>query len=159
MHWYVIKTKPKKEESAERQLAKANYEVFLPKIKGVVSHKPLFPSYLFIHTDFQNPDHFRLVRYTRGVSKVLSDTEGPQPVSDFIINTLRERTRDGSLIEQELLFKEGDEVSVKKGILKDLIGIIERNLSEIGRVKVLFKWLNGSVMRASLKYTELKKAA
>ena len=98
------------------------------------------------------------MRFTRGVHKILGDGEGPQPISDLIVDTLRERTRDGMLIEQELLFKEGESVIVKRGILKDLLGIIEKNISDSGRVKVLFKWMNSS-MRAVLRYVDLEKAA
>jgi len=156
--WHVIKTKPKKEESVKSQLTKASFDIFLPKIKTFCSSKPLFPSYLFIRTNFEDAALHRLVRFTRGVSKILGDGEGPQPVSEVIINTLKERTSDGSLIEQNLLYKNGDSVLIKKGILKDLIGIIEKNMSDSGRVQVLFKWLS-SQMRAILKYTDLEKAA
>lgn len=167
MHWYVIKTKPKKEESVSQRLQRASFEVFLPKLK-FISHqkmatvnyllKPLFPSYLFIRANFKNPSIKRLVHFTRGVSRILGDKEGPQPVSKDIVELLQERTRDGSLIEQELLYKEGAIVRVKKGLLKDLVGIIEKNITDAGRVKILFKWLNGN-MRAILRYSELEKAA
>src|SRR3989338_1168927 len=108
--WYVVKTKPKKEDTVSGQLAGASFKVFLPKMLGDVSPKPLFPSYLFVHADFENPFIHRLVRYTRGVSHLLGDGEGPQPIDDLLVETIRERTRDGSLIEQELLLKEGDPV-------------------------------------------------
>lgn len=164
--WYVIKTKPKKERSVVIQLQGASFEVLLPQIRALGSHaadrpsslKPLFPAYLFVKTDFNDPYLHRMVRYTRGVSRILGDDEGPVPISESIVETLRERTKDGSVIEQDLLFREGDEVTVKRGILKDLRGIIEKNLSETGRVGILFKWLNNSV-RATLRYTELEKVA
>lgn len=155
--WYVIKTKPKKETDVLNQLKRASYELFFPRMKGLTAPKPLFPSYLFIRTNFEDSSAFRMVSFTRGVNKILGGAEGPQSISDLIIETLKEKTRDGSLIEQELLFKEGDAVSIKRGLLKDLIGIIEKNMSESGRVRVLFKWLQGN-MRAVLKYTDLAKA-
>lgn len=163
--WFVVQTKPKKEKDVEDQLVRASFDVFLPKLRaincqlsGINHYKPLFPSYLFIKTDFDNPQIHRMIRFTRGTTRILGDTCGPVPLADFIVETLQEKTKDGSLIEQELLFKEGNAVTVKRGILKDLQGIIEMNLSEKGRVRVLFKWLNNS-MRAELKYTELERAA
>lgn len=155
-HWYVIQTKPKKENEVQQQLTRAQYELFYPRMKSLISTKPLFPSYLFIRTDLGNPYHHRMVRYTRGVRKILGDLESPYTVSDYVVETLQERTRDGSVIEQELLFREGDIVRVKKGILQDLRGIIEKSIPETGRVKILFRWLQNS-MRAALKYTELEK--
>ena len=156
--WYVLKTKPKKEDDVSVTLRKAGITVFLPKMKGLIAHKPLFPSYLFVRSDFNDPYHHRIVRFARGVHKILGDGEGPQPIPDLIVDTLKERTHDGALIEQELLFKEGESVIVKRGILKDLIGIIEKNISDSGRVKVLFKWMNSS-MRAVFRYVDLEKAA
>ena len=157
-HWYVLKTKPKKERQVQERLKLAHFEVFLPLIKGFFSTKPLFPSYLFVKTNFHDPLSWRKVCFTRGTSKILGDGDGPLPISDFIVETLRESSANGLLTEQNLLFKVGDTVRVKKGILKDLIGIVEKNASDAGRIKILFKWLSGS-MRAVLKYTELEKAA
>lgn len=154
--WYILKTKPKKEKEVLGQLSRAGFELFLPQIQGIHSPKPLFPSYLFIETDFQDPYRHRMVRYTRGVQRILGDMEGPQPVSVDIVETIRKQTRDGSLIERDLLLREGDTVRVKKGVLKDLIGMIEKRLPDSKRVQILFKWLSGT-MRAKVKYTDLEK--
>lgn len=156
MNWYVVQTKPRRERDVLGQLSSARFEIFLPRIKTYSSSKPLFPSYLFVCSDFDDPHKHQMVRFTRGVSRILGDGEGPKAVPEIIIKTLIERTRDGSLIEQELLFRIGDCVRVKRGILKDLAGIIEKNASESGRVEVLFKWLNAN-MRAFLDYRALEK--
>ncbi len=154
--WYVIRTKVKKEESVVKQLMRVNYDVFLPKIKGFKSHKPLFPSYVFVKTDLESTVHHRLIRYTRGVSHILGSGDKPKPISSIIIETLKERTNNELLSEQTLFFKIGDLVTVKRGILKDLQGVVENNIGTNGRIKILFKWLSGD-MRAFLKYTELER--
>lgn len=156
--WYVIKTKPKQEKAVRVQLARVGYELFLPEIQGVSCPKPLFPSYLFLRGDLMKAEDHRMVRYTRGVSRILGNESGPQPIDASVITALQERTSDGSLIEQELLFKAGDTVRVRRGLLKDLVGIIERHLPAEQRVQVLFKWWSTS-MRARLKYTEVEQAA
>lgn len=156
--WYVVKTKPKKEKHVVHQLRRAGYHLFFPQMRGAVESKPLFPAYLFIHADLADPYHHRMVQFTRGVNYILGDLEGPQPIKEILVEALQEKTRNGLLIEQELLFKAGETVRVKKGILKDLKGIIERNESEQGRIRVLFKWLSSN-MRALLKYTDLEHAA
>lgn len=161
--WHVVKTKPKKEDRVSSLLSQATFKIFLPKIKKrlgpqLETQVPLFPSYLFVQADFADPQTHRLVKFTRGVTRVLGDQDGPIPLSADLVETLMSRTKDGALIEQDLLFKEGDEVRVKVGILKDLIGIIEKNMSETGRVKILFKWLTGN-MRAALHYSTLERIA
>ena len=157
-NWYVIKTKPKQEKHVRIQLVRVGYELFLPEIQSIGSPKPLFPSYLFVRGDLANPAKHRMVRYTRGVSQILGNESGPQPIDSNIIEALQVHTSDGSLLEQELLFKAGDTVRVSRGLLKDLTGIIERHFPAEQRVQVLFKWWSTS-MRARLKYTHLEKAA
>ncbi len=157
-HWYVIRTKPKQEERVRGHLKTTSFEVFVPQITRMLKTVPLFPSYLFVKAELKDPAVHQLIRFTRGVQKILGDQFGPQPVVSEIIETLRRMTQNGSIIEQDLIFKVGDAVLVKKGLLKDLIGIIEKNVSELGRVKILFRWLSGNV-QAFVKYTELEKAA
>ena len=156
--WYVIKTKPKREQDVVQQLSRVGLELFLPLIQGIHLPKPLFPSYLFVSTDLRSAGQHRLLRYTRGVSHILGDQEGPLSIPTYVIEELRSRTRDGKLIEQELLMKTGDSVIVKRGILKDLIGMVEKHLPEQKRVQILFKWWSTS-MRVKLKYTDLERAA
>lgn len=155
--WFIIQTKPKNEIRVRDQLVRAQFCIFLPLMKTFFSKKPLFPSYLFVLGDIKNPQVHRLIRFTRGVNRVLCGTDGPLPVPDEVMETLMSRTRSG-FIEQELLFKEGDGVLIKRGILKDLRGIIEKNISDEGRVRILFRWLNRS-FRASVRYVDLEKAA
>lgn len=155
--WYVIQTKPHREEVVKIQLFHAGFEVFLPKMKSFpVATKPLFPSYLFIHSDFEDSCLHRLVHFTRGVLRILGDREKPIPVSEGFVEALKTTTRDGSLVEQELLYRVGDTIRVKKGILKDLIGIIERNLPVSHRLQVLFRWVIGET-RAEIPYGQIER--
>ncbi len=156
-YWYVIKTKPKQEKAVFGQLSKAGYEIFLPQIEGVHAPKPLFPSYLFISARLENAEEYRLVKYTRGVNCVLGDSEGPSPISTLVVDELKCRTRDGQIVSPELLFQAGDTVRVRRGLLKDLIGMIERHYPEEKRVQILFKWWSTS-MRAKLRYSDLEAA-
>ena len=156
--WYVIKTRPKKEKVALSHLKVAGYELFLPQIEGVAKPKPLFPSYLFVYADLRKDNQHRFVRYARGVGHILGDDQGPRPIDSVIVETLRGQTGDGSLIEQKFLLKQGDIIRVRRGILKDLVGIIERHLPDQKRIQVLFKWWSTS-LRAKLKCTDLERAA
>ena len=98
-----------------------------------------------------------MVRYTRGVQKILGDEEGPHPVSGDIIDFIKNTTTSGDLVEQKLLLKEKTDVRVKKGLFKDLIGILETPVNDTGRVRVLFKILK-SVVRVNLFCCDLEPA-
>ena len=157
LKWYVLKTKNKKEKEVVQRLQGVGFEIFFPTIQGLKSPKPLFPGYLFIQTDFGDTAQYQLVRYTHGIHQILGGGEGPQVVSPEIVEMIRSRTRNGSLIERDLLVRPGDPVRVKKGMLKDLIGIVEKNLPDSRRVQILFKWLSTTI-RAKVKYTELERS-
>ncbi|MBI1910271.1 MAG: hypothetical protein HYS22_08900 [Deltaproteobacteria bacterium] len=156
--WFVIQTKPKKETTVKKLLSGLSYDVFLPEIKSFTSTlhhksqfllKPLFPSYLFVKLPPSQNHHLKTINYTRGVRKILGSDEKPIPVSHEIVNFIRNRITSGEPLESHYCNREGVLVRVKKGLLKDLIGIIEKPINEQGRVKVLFKILQNQ-LRATL---------
>lgn len=156
MQWYVVQTKPKKEKDVEQQLKRAQFEAFHPMLKGWNQLKPLFPSYLFVKADLANSQTHRLVRFTRNVNRILGAQEQPVPVPGGLVEALMERSTIDGFVEQEMILKEGDSIRVKSGMLKDLIGMVERNISTAGRIKVLFKWLSGS-FRAIVPYRDIER--
>jgi transcriptional antiterminator RfaH len=163
--WYVLKTKPHREAQVAQVLINARLEVFNPKIRELsyrgtlryYSVKPLFPSYLFLHINFDNTDNIHMIKYTRGVSKILCAGNKPLPVEEEIIQTLRERISPEGVIEQRhSTFLPGDTVRIRKGPLKDLIGILEKSAKAEERVIVLLHLVNYK-MQASLHWTEIEK--
>lgn len=156
--WYVIQTKPKKEPLVVGLLSTAGYDIFLPKMKRVTAVQPLFPRYCFLRADLRAPAIHQCVRFTRGVARILGDQTGPIAVATGVVETIRASTLSGSVVEQELLYHPRDTVMVKAGVLRDLVGIVEKNLSDVGRVRVLFKWLSRKIT-ADIDYRHLEKVA
>jgi transcriptional antiterminator RfaH len=162
--WYVIQTKPTSEEAVCHHLKNANFETFLPKIqvmvrgsgKSVLRTRVLFPSYVFAHLDLNDANLYHMIKYTRGVRKILGDGGTPVPIPDEMIEVIRERVDADGLIEQGLVMKKGDEVRVRTGIFKDLIGVLEKPVSASGRVKVLLKAMRYAV-RCELSAAEVEK--
>lgn len=165
-HWYVVHTKPQKENNVHQLLAQGGFEAFLPKIKTffrarksgsefVDRIKPLFPSYLFIRLG-REPENFRVVKYTRGVNKIIGGEIGPIPVDDALVEVIQERVGVQGYVEQGALLKTQDRVMVKRGVLKDLIGILEKPVDDKGRVEVLFKIVRNQ-MRAKIYCGDLEK--
>lgn len=148
IRWYVVQTKPTAEDNVEIHLKKAKFETFLPKIKSMIRGrkmssriKSLFPSYLFIKVDLDDANIHRMIRYTRGVRRVLGDGAAPVSVPEEMINIIRERVGKDGVIEQRITLKKGDEVRIRTGPFKDLIGILEKPVSASGRVRVLLAML------------------
>ncbi len=162
--WYVIQTKPTAEDAVCTHLKNANFETFLPKIqvmvrssgKSVSRTRVLFPSYVFARFDLNQAGLHHMIKYTRGVRKILGDGDMPVPVPDEMIDIIRDRVDEDGVIEQGLVMKKGDEVRVRSGVFKDLIGILEKPVSASGRVKILLKAMRYAV-RCELSAAEVEK--
>ena len=96
--WYVIQTKPKKEEEAESYLSTRGVEMFSPLMEAFTLRnggmnrelKPLFPGYLFDKFDLDQD--YPLVRWARGVKKILGMCGYPTPISEDVVKIIKERT-------------------------------------------------------------------
>lgn len=162
-HWYIVKSKPGRELQAETLLTQGDFEVFFPRAREIVYRaggsafalKPLFSSYLFVRADFTKSRDFHLIKYTRGVSHVLCAGSVPLAVPSAVISAIRARTDATGAVEIGSHFKMGQVVRVKKGMLKDLIGVLEKPCPDEERVRVLLKLVNYQ-MSATFHVSELE---
>ncbi len=156
MNWYVLNTKPKKEIQVEKLFTEGGFEIYNPKIIQDGRIYPFFPGYEFIR--FSHPEQYRLVKYTRGVKKVVGNQAGPIPIPDDVIYGLKSREVEG-LIELQKYGEEpnlGDEIQIMEGPLKGLKGIFKRELTHSERVLILLNYVSyqGQLI---IEKTKLKK--
>ena len=140
-NWYVINTKPKKEFQVERLFTEGGIEIYNPKYMQEDRIKPFFPGYEFIYFDF--PEQYRLVKYTRGVKRVVGVREIPVPIPDQVIHEIKSREVNG-LIEVEKYGERpevGDEIEVVEGPLKGLKGLFQKELTAKERVLILLNYV------------------
>ncbi len=139
-------------------------EVFFPRMKALQIKngksrkviKALFPNYLFAHFDpFKS---YRLVRWSRGVCRVVGFDGGPTPVDDEVIQVIKRRVDKNCVVRRALHLKAKDPIRVRSGPLKDLVGIFDRWVSDEGRVRVLLNLLNYDAS-VELHYSQLEKIA
>ncbi len=140
--WFVLNTKPKKEFHVEKLFKEGGFKIYNPKYLHESRIKPFFPGYEFIY--FDHPAQYRLVKYTRGVKRVVGNREGPIPMPKEIIREIKSREING-LIELYKFGEEpevGDEIEVVEGPLKGLKGVFKRELSEGDRVIILLNYVS-----------------
>jgi len=140
-NWYVINTKPKKEYQVERLFTEGGIEIYNPKYQIENRIKPFFTGYEFIYFDY--PAQYRLVKYTRGVKRVVGVKEVPVPIPDGIIQAIKSREVNG-LIEIEKYGEKpeiGDEIEVVEGPLKGLRGVFQKELTAKERVLILLNYV------------------
>ena len=141
-NWFVLNTKPKKEFHVEKIFQEAGFEIYNPKYQWGNRIMPFFTGYEFII--FDHPSQYRLVKYTRGVKKVVGSEGGPIPVPEDVIREIKARELDG-LIELDKYGLEpevGDEIQIMEGPLKGLKGIFKRELTQKERVLILLNYVS-----------------
>jgi len=163
--WYVIQTKPKKEEEAKSYLSMKGVEIFSPLMENFLIRngslnkelKPLFPGYMFGKFDLEKD--YSLVRWGRGVKKVLGlGGDYPSPVSEEVVEIIKRRTDSNGIVRKSYHFETNDRIRIKSGPLKDLLGIFERWISDNDRVRILLN-LIGYQPAVEMHYSMIEKVA
>jgi len=140
-NWFVINTKPKKEFQVEKLFTEGGIEVYNPKYMDENKIKAFFPGYGFVYFDF--PAQYQLVKYTRGVKRVVGSREAPTTIPEEVICEIKSREIDG-LIELYKYGEEpevGDEIEVMEGPLKGLRGMFKKELTAKERVIILLNYV------------------
>jgi transcriptional antiterminator RfaH len=156
-NWYVINIKPKKEFQVEKLFAEGGFTYYSPVFKLENRVRPFFPGYGFLVFDF--PLQYQMVKYTRGVKRVVGNKEGPIPIPEEVIQELKAREVEGHIelekhgVEPQV----GDEIEVAEGALKGLRGVFERELDDKERVMILLSYVSyqGQLL---IEKKKLKKA-
>ena len=148
--WYVVRTKPHKENVAESSLMRGGIEVLCPRIqeRRVIRRRiqqvvsPLFPGYLFAKC---SSSRLRMIQYARGVQNLVSFGSGPSVVSTEVIDEISRRLQGGVAILHPPEFTHGDLVRIQEGPLRGLEAVFERELVGQQRAMLLMKMLAGQV--------------
>ncbi|MBM4333682.1 MAG: hypothetical protein FJ117_21120 [Deltaproteobacteria bacterium] len=160
--WYVIQTKPKKEEEASSYLALKGLEIFNPLLETFIERngrmnrtlKPLFPNYIFGKFDLM--EKYALVKWGRGVKKILGFEGFPSPIAEEVVFQIKDRTDSNGIVKKKKGFAPKDPVRITSGPLRDLTGIFEEWVPEKERVRILLN-LIGYQPRIDIHYSLVEK--
>ena len=164
LHWFVIHTKPRNEYRVKNHFEGMEIETLLPLCENFqYSHgrmcrviNPLFSNYLFARLDLER--HYYKVKWTRGVNRILGVGNEPTPISEMVIQMLKDRMGGDGTVKLLEDLQEGDLVQITSGPLKDFIGVFQRRLSSGERVRILLN-LIGAEVPVQISRGQLKKAA
>jgi transcriptional antiterminator RfaH len=149
--WYVVQTQPHSERRAIIHLARQGYCVFCPRYRKTVRHArkarsilaPLFQNYIFLKLDVTR-DSWRSINSTRGVVRLITQGETPQPLQSGVVESLLARMSANDVIEWTPTLKIGQAVRIADGPFAELAGTLE-HLDTSGRVRVLLELLGRHV--------------
>lgn len=147
--WYVVYSKPRREEFAQSQLRRKGLEVFFPRLalphprprQGQII--PLFPNYLFVR--LQLPEEYNYALWSPGVKTIVNFNGTPAPIEENIVNFLRKEADLEGIIKGQHNLVVGQEIRIKGGPFDGLIGIIQDPPDARGRVGVLMELLKRQV--------------
>ena len=147
--WYVLRSKPHKEDALDRYAREQRHEVYCPRIPVKPANprarkiRPYFPGYLFVRSDPARvgDSTFHWMPFSQGLVHVGGE---PAPVADGFVRALQARLAaiwDAGGLPSDGL-RQGDRVVLRAGLFKGYEGIFDVRLSGGARVRVLLKMLN-----------------
>ena len=148
-NWYVIYSKPHKEEQAQFHLGLKGVESFFPRLHlpGLSEKKkrviPLFPNYFFARIHL--PTEYHYVVWSPGVKKIVCFSETPVPIEESVIRFLQQNADDRGVIQAHSQLRRGQEVEVTGGPFNGLVGIIQDPPDTKGRIRILLKLLSRQI--------------
>ncbi|MGH7827296.1 MAG: transcription termination/antitermination protein NusG [Candidatus Binatia bacterium] len=144
--WYVVYSKPRKEDSAQFHLRAKGLEVFFPRLLLPASLRarkpivPLFPNYLFVRVRI--PEEYDCVAWSPGVKRFVSFNDVPVAVDESIVSYLMRQANPAGVITASSNLKVGQEIVINGGPFDGLAGIIQEPPDARGRVRILMELLS-----------------
>jgi transcriptional antiterminator RfaH len=132
--WYVVRTKPRAEDTVLSHLRRQDFEAFLPRFLKTRRHArrvdqvgiPLFPGYLFVAFD-QELARWRSIFGTIGSSGLICHGDRPAPVPEGVVEEIIARRDDKGYVALHFDrgLKQGQSIEVLNGPLAEARGIFE----------------------------------
>jgi len=147
--WYVVYSKPHKEECAQFYLRLKGIDVFFPQLllpeplkrrKRII---PLFPSYLFVKIKIST--EFQFVQWSPWVKRLVCVDGVPTPLDEDVVAFLMQQATPDGVIAARSNLMAGQEVRITGGPFQGLLGIIQNPPDARGRVNLLLNLLNRQV--------------
>jgi transcriptional antiterminator RfaH len=162
--WYVLYTKPRKEEFLRDQLGSRSIEAYCPCVRVQAVNprsrkvRPYFPGYLFIHLDLSQTCPSTL-QWMPGGSGMVSFGGEPAFVPDSLIQSIRQRVdRIEEAGEEQLSgLKRGETVTIHAGPFAGYEAIFDTCISGSERARVLLKLLRSRQIVVELPIGQIER--
>lgn len=164
MSWYVMHSKPNKEEFLYEQLLSRNINAYYPRIKvqpinpRARKRKPYFPGYLFIKADLADLGTSAL-RWIPGALGLVDFGNDPASVPDDLLLAIQEKVEHfnapGKYLSEE--FRSGEVVTIETGPLAGYRAIFDARLPGNERVRVLLQLLSDRQICVELSVNQIRQ--
>jgi transcriptional antiterminator RfaH len=164
LHWYALRSKPRKEDVVWKQARDQGFEVFYPRLRVQPVNprarkvKPYFPGYLFVRADLEavGQSTFQWMPHSTGL--VCFGGE-PAPVPENLIHAIRRRVEEIAEAGGEVFdgLRQGDAVRISYGPFEGYEAIFDARIPGSVRVRVLLQLLNERRVPVELEAAHIQK--
>ena len=163
--WYVIRSKPNKENFLAGQLSAYGIKVFCPHIRVRTVNprarkvRPYFPSYLFVEVDLETIS-LSTLHWMPGAVNLVSFDGQPAAVPETLISAIERQVEhiNASLENHVKDLKPGDVVIIQAGPFAGYEAIFDGHLSGRERVRVLLNFLQKRHIPVELGEQQISRA-
>jgi transcription antitermination factor NusG len=164
LHWYTIRSKPRKEEVLWKQLRSQDFEVFFPRLKVQPINprarklKPYFPGYMFVCVDLEEVGISTFQWMPHAIGLVSFDGT-PASVPENLIHAIRKRVEQIAAAGGEVFdgLKPGDAVRISDGVFAGYEAIFDTRLPGSERVRVLIQMLSDRRLAVEMNAGQIQK--
>jgi transcriptional antiterminator RfaH len=157
VNWYVLRSKPNKEELLWEQLSIRKVEAFYPRLRVQPVNprsrkiKAYFPGYVFVHVDLEETG-LSTLQWMPGATGFVSFDSQPSIVPDALIAAVKKKVDAINVAGGELFhgLKQGDLVEIQSGPFAGYEAIFDARLPGSERVRVLLKMLQGRAAKMEI---------
>ena len=163
-HWYVLRSKPHKEDVLWQHARNQGYEIFYPRIPVKTVNPrarqvaPYFPGYMFVRADIEEVgvSIFQWMPYAHGL---ICFDNTPAAVPDALIDAIRTRVYAIAEAGGELFLqlKRGDPLTITSGPFAGYAAIFDARLSGGERVRVLLELLDDRQLPIELSEARIER--
>ena len=162
--WYVLRSKPHKEDCLFRFVTSEGHRVFCPQIPvnpvnpRARKIKSYFPGYMFVHARLAEigQNAFQYLPFSMGLIWLGGE---PAVVPEAVVHALQTRLAEiwdsGGLTYTDL--KSGERVIIQDGVFEGYEGIFDAYLSGNDRVHILLKMLNDRLVPMEINRASVAK--
>jgi transcription antitermination factor NusG len=164
MHWYALRSKPRKEDVVWRQLRDQGVEVFYPRLRVHTVNprsrqlRPYFPSYLFVLAELETTglSYFQWMPHALGLVTFGGE---PSTVPENLIHAIRQRVEEISVAGGQVFdgLQPGDAVRITYGPFEGYEAIFDGRLPGSERVRVLLQFLNARNVAVEIGVASIEK--
>lgn len=163
MCWYVLRSKPNREEALWLETSARGFETFYPHIRVYPANprsrklRPYFPGYLFVQTDLEDVGRsvFEWMPYSQGLV-----TFGDQPaeVPESLLQATRKRVDqiNANGGEQMVGWVRGESLVIEGGPFDGYQAVFDARISGCERVRVFLALLKTRQMSLVLPAGQLR---